>query len=99
MRLILVAVIADGIGEARDVEPRNCHPFAVVWRGEQAIHLFLPGVRAFVVQKGVHFFDRWREPDQIQTETTQQGAFVSFRGGSFPVFLQVVARRTRRSDW
>ena len=50
--LVLVAVIADGIGEADQIEPTDGHALAIMRRGEQAIDLLFVGVWVFIGDEG-----------------------------------------------
>ena len=78
--LILVAVITDRVGEAGDIEPPHRHPFAEGRRGEQAVDLFLVGIRRAVGQEGGGLGGRGWQAGQIERRTAEQAFFGSFRG-------------------
>jgi hypothetical protein len=40
--------------------------------GEQPFDLLLIGVGTLIRQKRIHFFDGWRQTDQVQTGAPQQ---------------------------
>ena len=78
--LILVAVVADRVGEAGDIQPPDRHAFTEVGRGQQAIDLLLIGIGRFVGQEEGGLGGRRRQAGQVKRDTTQQAFFGGFRG-------------------
>jgi hypothetical protein len=78
--LILVAVEADGVGEAGDVEPPDGHAFAEVRRGEK-------GVDGGLVI-GVGGFGR-REAGEVEGEAAEEGVIGGFGGGGEFFFFEL----------
>ena len=70
--LILVAVEADGVGEAGDVEPPDGHAFAEVRRGEKGVDGGL--------EIGVGGFGR-REAGEVEGEAAEEGVIGGLGGG------------------
>ena len=57
--VLLVAVVADGVGEAHEVEPPAGHPLAVGGRGEQLVDELLVGVGPIVEHELVDLRPAW----------------------------------------
>ena len=75
--LILVAMEADGVGEAGDVEPPDGHAFAEVGGGEEG------------VDGGLGILDgglSWGEAGEVEGEAAEEGVIGGFGGGG-EVFL------------
>ena len=94
----IVGVIADGVGEARDIEPGNGHAFAVFGHREQFFD------EAIVVFGGGALFECFdfcgsgRETDQIKREAANESALIGlrgwFEGECFEAFLDEVIAMT-----
>ena len=78
--LVLVAVEADRIGVAGDIEPPDRHAFTEVGRGQQAIDLLLIGIGRFVGQEDGGLGGRGRQAGQVKRDATQQAFLGGFRG-------------------
>ena len=106
--LILVAVVADRVGEAGDIQPPDRHAFTEVGRGQQAIDLLLIGIGRFVGQEDGGLGGRRRQAGQVKRDATQQAFLGGFRGrddfllGEFSsnesVDRVLACRRHRRHD-
>ena len=66
--LVLVAVVADGVGEARDIEPPHGHAFAEMRGGEQAFDLFGVGVGRGVRDEGGDFGGGGRQAGEVERQ-------------------------------
>ena len=74
-----VRVVADGVGEAHDIEPADGHAFAVVRRRQQRLDAFRVGIRRRVALEVRDLLRLRRQADQVEVETTREGAAVRFR--------------------
>ena len=82
--LVLVAVEADGVREAGDIQPPHGHALAVVRRSEQAVDLLFVGVRRGVGEEGREFFRGRRQAGQVEREAAEELFLGGFRrGGDF----------------
>ena len=79
---------AIGIRIARHIQPVPAPALAVMGRGEEAVHQFLPGVRRLIVQELRRFGRRGRHPDQIEIRASQQGNAVRLRRSPQTFLLQ-----------
>ena len=77
-RLVLLEAV--GVGIARRVEPVAAPALAVVRRRQQPVDLLLVGVRDFVGQERIDFFDRRRQADQIETQAAEQRDAIGLGG-------------------
>ena len=68
--VILIAVIAHGVGVADKVEPIHRHAFAEVWRGEEFIDDFFKTLLS--ANEGIDFFWSWRQTGEVKIETSDQ---------------------------
>ena len=68
----VVAVVADAVGVAHEVEPEERHALAVARRGEQAIHLALVRVGTRVALERERFVGRRRQAGQVEAQAAQQ---------------------------
>ena len=69
--VILIAVIAHGVGVADKVEPIHRHAFAEVRRGEEFIDDFFKALLS--ADEGVDFFRCGRQSGEVEIETSNQG--------------------------
>ena len=79
--VVLIAVIADGVGEPYEVEPVARHAFSVARRIEQTVDPPLVLVVAWVGQVSL---DRGRfgwQPCQVQGDSSQKRVIVGWRRG------------------
>ena len=81
--LILVAVVADRVGEAGDIEPPDRHAFAETGGGQQAIDLLLIGVGRVIGQEGGGLGGRGRQSGQVERDATQQAFLRGFGRGLY----------------
>jgi hypothetical protein len=58
--------------EAREVQPVLGPMFAIAVSDKQAIDDFLVGVRGGVVCEGVDLGGRWRQPDEVKMNSSNQ---------------------------
>ena len=77
----VIAVVADGIGEADDIEPTDGHAFAVMGAGEEAIDEFFVGIGGGILEESGGFFCGGREADDIKGKSTDEGSAIGFWGG------------------
>ena len=106
--LVLVAVVADRVGEAGDIQPPDRHAFAEVRRGEQAVDLFFESIGRVVRDEGCGLGGRRRQPREIEGETAEQALLVRLGrkrrlllgelGGDERVDRVLTAGRHRRHD-
>ena len=78
--VILIAVVANRVRIAHQIEPVNCHALAVVRRVEQLVHQF--PIRRLLVRtfdKRLHHFRRRRQPRQIEVQSPNQRHRVRIR--------------------
>jgi hypothetical protein len=73
-----VDVEAVRVGVAGEIEPAERHAFAIVRRGEQAVHLLLVGIGGFVGEEGGDLGGRGREAREIEAEAAQQRGAIGF---------------------
>ena len=71
--LSLIAVIADGVGKANDIEPRHRHAFAVVRRFQQLIDQAFIGPRTWVAEEVLYLIGSGREASQVEAEAPREG--------------------------
>ena len=74
--LVLVAVVADRVGEAGDIQPPDRHAFAEVRRGEQAVDLFFESIGRVVGDEGRGLGGSGRQPGEVEGETPEQAFLV-----------------------
>ena len=78
----VVAVIADAVGVAHEVEPEDRHPLAVSRRGEEPVHQALVRVGPGVGLERAHFLGGRRKAGEVEARAAQQlGARGLGRGG------------------
>ena len=68
----VVAVVADAVRVAHEVEPERGHPLAVARRGEEAVDLALVGVGPRVRGEGAHVLRRRRKAGEVEAHAAQQ---------------------------
>ena len=68
----IVGMVADGVGEAHEIEPTIGHAFPVLRRGHQAIHPPLIGTGGGVGLEGVHPLWGRRQAGEIQAQPSGQ---------------------------
>ncbi len=82
--MILVAVVADGVGVADQVEPVHGHALAEVGRGQEAVGGGLDGgslVLTPPLLKLVDFPRSGRQADEVEGEAAEEGDRISVGGG------------------
>ena len=77
-----VAVVADGVGVAHDIEPALGETFAVVRAGEQAFHQPGVGVGRAIGDEGIHLFRRGRQAEEVEVEAAGERAAVGLADGA-----------------
>ena len=89
--LVLVAVEADRVREAGDIEPPHRHALAVVRRGQQAIDLLLVGVRSGIREERGELGGRGRQAGEVEGEAAQQAFLGSLGRGCDPLLGELRA--------
>ena len=69
---LVVLAVAPSLGRrvARHIQPVPAPPLAIVRRRKQALDEFFVRFRGLILDKVVDLARRWREPDQIKTQST-----------------------------
>ena len=80
--MVLVAVVADRVSEAGDIEPPDRHTLAEVRGGQQTVDLLLVGVRRLVGEERRGLGGRRRQAGQVQGGAAQQPLLGGFGGGN-----------------
>ena len=75
---ISILLEAVAVGVASGIEPWECHAFAVVGAGEEAVDEFFPCVGAVVIDEVVDFGGCGRESDEVDGEAFDEGLAVGF---------------------
>ncbi len=75
----VVRVVSDRVGKTDHIQPRDCHPFAVLRRGQQLVHKLLVGSGRRVGDKCFDLFRLGREADQVEVQPPGERAAVRFR--------------------
>ena len=65
----------------REVQPMARPALAIMRRGEQALDNLGERIRGMVAEKGVDFFRRRRQADEIKRDPADKGGFVGLTGG------------------
>ena len=89
---IAVAGVAAGIGVAGDIQPVPAPLFAVMGRRQQVIDHLFPGVRRLVLDEGLDFGGRGRQPDQVEVGAADQGRRGPLRPASSSLCASSCAR-------
>ena len=80
-RPIEIALVSARVGIVRQIEPMTPPALAVVRRGQQLVDELIPGARILVVDEGLHFLRRRRQPGQVEVGAANQGAPVGLLSG------------------
>ena len=84
----LVAVIADAVGIADQVEPPHRHPLAEFGRSQQAIDNPFVGPIAWVGRERIHLGNRRRQTGEVESQPPHQRNRVSLRRGGEMMLAQ-----------
>ena len=76
----VVTVVADGVGEADEVQPVDGHTFTEALVLEQAVDETLVGLGRRVVEKELGLFRIGGHPDQVEEQPAQKGNLVRLGG-------------------
>ncbi len=83
-----VHLVAVALGEARHVQPVAAPALAVLRPGQQPVHQLLVGVRRLVLDEGVDFVRRRRQPDQVERHAADVRPPIRLGGGRQALRLQ-----------
>ena len=86
--ILLVVLVAEGVGIAGDIQPAGSHVLSVTGRRQQPVHNPLVGPGGRIGQIGVHLFEAGRETGEIQSHPSQERLSVGLVGGRQPFLLQ-----------
>ena len=70
--LVLVTMVAHGVGEARDIQPPHGHALAEVRRSQQPVDLLLIGVGRVVRDEGGELRRRRRQAGQVERDAAEE---------------------------
>ncbi len=84
----VVAVVADGVGVADQIEPVHRHALAVVGRIEQAVHELLVSVRRFVIDERGDLGARGRQAGEVERQAADKRDAVGLGRGREVSFLE-----------
>ena len=83
-----VFLIAVGVGIAGQIEPAPGPAFAILRARHEPLDELLVGIGSGVGQKGVEFFGRWGDADQIEPNAAAERGPIGFRGGDEALLFQ-----------
>ena len=84
----LIAVVANGVGIADEIEPPGSQPFSMPGRGEQPVNQLLIPVGRVGSQVGIDFCRCWRQARQVKRNPSQQRDWIGLRCGRKVLLLQ-----------
>ena len=76
---VSVCVQSIGVGQTHQISPVARHVLTVLWTREQCINTFRIGIRRRVRIKRGELLKGWRQPRQVESQTTKQCTFIRHR--------------------
>ena len=92
--VVLVSVVADGVGKANQVEPVRGHSLSVVFGCKKTINESLVGLRGRVGPEGIYGPGLGRQPGEVKIHTPNEGDGIGIRRRLLAAFLDVTQGKT-----